>query len=694
MSYAMPAPVVGVEEAQEWTPALQAVLARVRLRARRRVAWLRKLWHEEGESGGRLAVTHTEVDAALDDRDAPALEAAWYASEESLDALNDELAHVEAALAGDAESRLAFLHQIFGLSAQDSDLFHAAALDPSLARVYAYLQDHAGRGYATEELAARLFGHGRCGLWSPESPLRRWQLVAQREVTPGEPPLLACDRMVRDWLLGENALDEHLVGMAAIHPPLPPLEGWPVAETAQLLANTDNGASINRARVCIAGPLGSGRRTLAACISAELGLPLLAIDTDRIEDQAWPQVFIRAQRQAYLDRCALAWFGEKALRRSWPQVVPPFPVQFVICEPGEAATPVPDVVDYQVAMPMPSLDERRALWKSYVPGSRVWPTEGFEAMVQRHRVTVGEMAAVARKQATGPEQAAAMIRQAQRHRLGKLAQPLECSFTWDDLVISNSLSDALEDRLFEAKERVAFWERPEARRLFPQGRGLVALFSGKPGTGKTMAAQVIAASLRLDLFRIDLSAVVSKYVGETSQNLERILSRAEHMDIVLLFDEADALFGKRTEIKDAHDRFANTDTNYLLQAIENYGGVALLSTKKKSTIDPAFIRRLRYILDFPKPDPAQRLRIWRQVLTELTGPETVQALAESLETLAAGVETTGAQIKFAILAALFAARRDGTPLALPHLLRGLDRELTKEGRSLNDRERKQLLDSG
>lgn len=696
MSYAMPALAMGVEEEQALSPALQQVLTRVRLRARRRAMWLRKLWHEEGESGGRLAVTHAELDTVLDDRDAPASEAAWYASEANLGILNHELAKVEAAIASDTDSRFALLHQVFSLRAQDSDLFQAClalSLDPSLARVYAYLQDHARRGYVTEDLVARLFGHGRCCRQGYESPLRRWQLIIEREVAPSEPPLLACDRMVRDWLLGEETLDEHLIGKAYTYPPRVPLDGWPVKEIAHFLSNTGNGAQVNRSRIRIAGPPGSGRRTLAACISAERGLPLLAIDADQIEDQAWPRVFIRAQRQAYLGRCALAWYGEKALRRPWPQVVPPFPVQFLICEPDESSSPVPNVVDHRVMMPSSLLDERRALWQRVVPNSQTWPAQAFEALVRRHRVTIGEVTAVARKQVRGPEQAATMIREAQRHRLGKLAQLLECSFTWDDLVVSDDLRTALEDLLFEAKERVAFWERPAARRLFPQGRGLVGLFSGKPGTGKTMAAQVIAASLGLDLFRIDLSSVVSKYVGETSQNLERVFSRAEHMDIVLLFDEADALFGKRTEIKDAHDRFANTDTNYLLQAIENYGGVALLSTNKKSNLDPAFIRRLRYVLDFPKPDFAQRLRIWHQVLAELTGSETVQALSKGLEALAAGVEATGAQIKFATLTALFAARRDGKPLGLKHLLRGLDRELTKEGRSMNERERMQLFNA-
>ena len=158
------------------------------------------------------------------------------------------------------------------------------------------------------------------------------------------------------------------------------------------------------------------------------------------------------------------------------------------------------------------------------------------------------------------------------------------------------------------------------------------------------------------------------------------------MDIVLFFDEADALFSKRTEVKDAHDRFANTDTDYLLQAIESYDGIAILATNKKANLDTAFTRRLRYVLEFAEPDATQRLRIWRQITAELAGPERTQALDQHLRLLAEDVPLTGAQIKAAILTALFMARRQGRPLDLETLLAGLNRELLKEGRALSGRE--------
>jgi SpoVK/Ycf46/Vps4 family AAA+-type ATPase len=204
----------------------------------------------------------------------------------------------------------------------------------------------------------------------------------------------------------------------------------------------------------------------------------------------------------------------------------------------------------------------------------------------------------------GAPQAAAVVREAARSRLGDLVELLECPFEWDDLVVPETIREVLEDLVFEARDRAAFWENPRACRLFPQGSGLFALFAGATGSGKTMAPRSLRAALKRDLFRIDLSGMVSQYIGETSKNLNRALSVVPN-DEVLLFDEADVLFGKRTEVHDAHDRYANTDTNYLLQAIEVYRGVALLATNRKADIDPAIIRRLRFVVDFPRMPNAE-----------------------------------------------------------------------------------------
>jgi adenylate kinase family enzyme len=514
--------------------------------------------------------------------------------------------------------------------------------------------------------------------------------VDERDAGAGEPRLFACDPAIREWLCGGDGVDPELVEVARVQPALAPLASWPTAEVLALVERTlasDGG----RLRLRIAGLPGSGRRTLAATVSARLGLTLLAIDSDAVDDSSWPRLFLRAQRQAFLGRTALAWTGERAARR-WPRVADCFPLQFLVGE--TVPEPAPPLIDHLFELPVPSLVEREALWRGHLPAAASWPERRFQLLVSQHRATPGDIAAVARAGASTVDEATSLVRSAARHRLGELAEPLPCTFAWDDLVVPSGLREALGDFVFEAGARARFWEAPAAQRLFPQGRGLMALFTGPPGTGKTMAAQVIAASLGVDLFRIDLSSVVSKWVGETSRNLERVLGRAAKMDVVLLFDEADALFGRRTDIHDAHDRFANTDTNYLLQAIESYSGVAVLATNRRNNIDPAFTRRLRYVLEFPLPEAAERAQIWTRLIGELAGAGRLRVLLPAIELLAGAIELTGAQVKQSLLTALFAAGRDGEPLGARQLCRGIERELLKEGRALDGRVRDRLVGHG
>jgi MoxR-like ATPase len=671
---------------------LTLVLERVRLRSRLRAEWLRHLWAREGPQ----RTAHAAADAVLDDRDAPEAEQDWISTRRPLDKLRTRLAAVEDRLQSVKRSRLTEFERRFGLDPAESDLLQAClahALDPALGRAFAYLDDHGGRAYVTEPLAARLFGHGRTGPWTPESALYRWQLIHARDAGPGEPAALACDPQVRDWFLGRHTLDASLVGIARIVGVRDPLATWPLQRAIELFQGAlrrDHGPT--PLRLVLSGPPGSGRRTFAAAVAAGLGLRLLAIDGDAIDESDWATCFLRAQRQAFLDRCALVWQGDGALRRPWPHVVPLFPVQFVVAEPGQAPLALDGAVAHRLELPPINADDRRRLWAEHLDAASGWKPEDLERLANRYRATAGEIAGVARKGVRTAAEAARGVREATRDRLGNLAQRLECPFGWRDLVVADPLRDVLEDMVFEATARGPFWERRGARRLFPQGRGLVALFSGMPGTGKTMAAQVIAARLGLDLYRVDVSAMVSKWVGELAQNFERLLVRAAPLNAVILFDEADTFFSKRTvDVRDAQDKFANIDAGHLMIAIEKYDGIAILATNLKSNVDPAFLRRIRYVVDFPKPDAKERREIWRQVVAGLVTPDIFEPIAPALDHLAANVEATGAQIKYAVLAAAFTAARRREALALPHLLRGLNRELVKEGRSLAGRDQERLL---
>jgi adenylate kinase family enzyme len=666
------------------------LLRRVRLRARLRVAWLRELWATVRPSTEAAPPLQVEIDRILDDHDAPAREAEWLATSPVVAALRPPLEEAEAALRG--AGRLAELEATLGLSAWELDAVQttlALALDPSLGRLFAYLQDDGDRPYVTEELVSRLYGHGRGDFLGP-SAARRWSLLAEREVAPGGPRLLECDPWLRDWLLGGEELDPRLRGAARVAPPRPPLPSWPTPALSQWIQETLSRTPSSPVRLVLSGLPGSGRRSFGAALAAELGLHVTVIDADRLREADWEACFVAAQRQAFLDRGALAWTGERALQQPWPRSVPWFPLQFVVTAPGRQPLPEPGVLDRFVALSLPTVAERRSLWEVHRGDQPPWPEEETQRLATLYRATPGQIAQVVRSGARTPGEAAARLRDVTRRQLGELAKPLASALTWDDLVVPPTLRQSLDELVFEATERAALWEQPAAQRLFPQGRGLLALLAGPPGTGKTMAAQVIAGRLGYDLFRIDLSTVVSKYVGETSKHLEQLLSQAEELDVVLLFDEADSLFGQRTGVQDAHDRYANTDTSYLLQAIESFRGIALLASNKRANVDSAFMRRLRYVLEFPNPEEPQRSLLWRQLLRELAGPEQSAALEGSAASLSRA-KLSGAQIKSSILTGLFGARRDGAPLTPAHLQKGIDRELLKEGRLVTTQARESWI---
>ena len=454
----------------------------------------------------------------------------------------------------------------------------------------------------------------------------------------------------------------------------------------RLRAALAQGATV---RCAVLGPRGSGRRTFAACVVARLGAGLLAVDSGDLNETEWPGVYLRAQRHAALSGDAILWIGPHGFRR--PPTTPAVcPLQFVIGDVESVPQRSDGVTDECVLLPALGLEERRGLWRRFVPASAAWQPGELDQVVERYRVTVGDIAAIGGAGVTQAGEVRELCRSLTRDRLSDLGHLLQCPFTRADLTVSTKLGAVIDEFLFEAREHASFWEAEAARRLFPRGRGLVALMTGPPGTGKTMAAQVIAGDLDLDLFRIDVAASVSKYIGETAKNLQRIFARAREMNAVLFFDEADALFSRRTEVKDSHDRYANTDTNYLLQLLEDFPGIALLATNKKQNIDPAFVRRLRYVMEFSRPQAAERRLIWGGLVSELSGHESEKRLERALDALATNLELTGAQIKLAVLTALFVARQTREPLALPHLLRGVDRELMKDGRSLAENERQKV----
>lgn len=269
--------------------------------------------------------------------------------------------------------------------------------------------------------------------------------------------------------------------------------------------------------------------------------------------------------------------------------------------------------------------------------------------------------------------------QARLHLEG-LGQRLESTVTWEDLILHQMQLRTLQEIAAHVRQRTKVCDSWGFRAKRSRGHGVSALFSGASGTGKTMAAEVLANELRLDLYRIDLNSVVSKYVGETEKNLRRVFDAAEDGGAILLFDEADALFGKRSEVKDSHDRYSNIEISYLLQRMEAYRGLAILATNMKEALDPAFLRRVRFVVQFPFPDAAQRAEIWRRILLENTPKEGID-----IDRLARLSVAGGSIRNIAMNAALLAADAD-EPIRMSHLLRAAQCEYARLQKSLTEAE--------
>jgi SpoVK/Ycf46/Vps4 family AAA+-type ATPase len=352
----------------------------------------------------------------------------------------------------------------------------------------------------------------------------------------------------------------------------------------------------------------------------------------------------------------------------------------------------------------PEFGSRRACWQrgAEEAGSTLAASD-LDALAWRFRFTPGQIAetvAAARRAArwraarvsstaASPDGARptadelfAAARAQSGHDLGALARRIEPKYAWRDIVLPPDQLNQLKEICDQARHRHLVFDEWGFGRKLSNGRGLSVLFSGPPGTGKTMSAEVIARELHLDLFKIDLSGIVSKYIGETEKNLNRIFDAAESADAILFFDEADALFGKRSEVQDAHDRYANIETAYLLQKMEEYEGVAILATNLRQNLDEAFMRRLSFIVQFPQPDAASRRLIWGGMWP----PQTPLADDVDLDCLSRQFKLSGGNIKNIVLAAAFLAAEEGGPVAMRHLLRAVQREYRKLGRALPEAE--------
>jgi DNA polymerase III delta prime subunit len=572
---------------------------------------------------------------------------------------------------------LAAVIDLFGLGPDEADILVLALapdFSPAYATLIAYLNDDVRRRFPTPDLVRRLFGAGPA--LDPANPLFGQGLLLP--VDPAEP---RTPRPCQEFA-ANPVLAGHLLGHALLYPPGLALEP-PEAESdpGPLAPLVEAIAAGLTPLVAFTGQAPAARKAAARGLARRLGRPLLCLA------EPAPTLLRDGLLAALLCGAILAIEADaKGLAALAPSLrAPTRPVILIPPEGSSWREALSGCAVLKIPFPLPERGARRLLWASAL--------QRYGLLTEA--AALGEVADRFRLSAAQIDCAAASIRQDRLLRpgersacaapalldaaraqsaaeLGGLARLATGSADFADII----LPPGCLAQLRQLGQAIRHRETVFSTWGFGGGPGLSALFSGGPGTGKSMSAGVLARQAGLDLWRIDLSAVVSKYIGETEKQLERIFSQARDGNAILFFDEADALFGKRSEVRDAHDRYANIEVSFLLQRIEMFDGVVILATNLARNIDAAFSRRLQFIIEFPLPDAALRERLWRAALPEAA------PLAPNIDYafLARHFQFAGGDIRVAALDAAFAAAADDAPIDMRRLLRAVSRQLLKQGK--------------
>ncbi|NLE99548.1 MAG: ATP-binding protein [Anaerolineales bacterium] len=618
----------------------------------------------------------------------------------------------EAAREAGCITRLAHLAAAFGLTVFELDAFLvclAPALDLRYERLYGYLQDDVTRHWPSVSLVLDLLCSSpeerlaRLAHFSLDAPLLRQRLL--RSATPTElhsasllGQALAVEPTVVAWLLGNyQAGPENRACVQVVEPQ--------ASDEDRLLAArawADLEPALGRADapiVVLHGPDELAQRAAARLVAQRLQQPLLVVDLAMSAAGEYPlrEVVTLALRDAVLLGAVPFFIGwDVVLNDGVPQpevLAEVSGYSHLALVGGEsvwrAQNATRDRALVWIELGAPHYAERRALWQHFL--GRVSPqgAPDVEELAGQFTLTAGEIrdaVAIARDaaaQRSDPLQLTdlfAAARARSNPRLAHLARKITPRYSWADIILPADQLAILRELVAAVRGRPTVLEGWGVGRKLAASDGLTALFAGPPGTGKTMAAEIIAGELKLDLYKIDLSTVVSKYIGETEKNLERIFSEAQSSNAILFFDEADAIFGKRSEVKDAHDRYANIEISYLLQRMEAYDGVTILATNLRANLDEAFTRRLQFAIDFPFPEEEDRIRIWEALF-----PPTVPRAPDiDLAFLAQRFKLAGGSIRNIIVNAAFLAAADNKSVTMQHLLHATRRELQKLGRLVNE----------
>jgi hypothetical protein len=610
--------------------------------------------------------------------------------------MRDISIEVEEAASLEPPPAAVLLSRGFGLSPFERNvllLSAATELDERIPSMIGAATGDPGQRFPTFGLAVQMFPNPAWDVLSPERPLLFWRLVDidHHENRPLTSSPIRPDQRIVAYLKGLNYMDERL------RPMVEPLEEVSAGEDVpasqhkvvdRMVHHLDAAAPEQRVPVLqLVGPFEQTKKLLARHLATRLGVHLFRMPAsvlpaapEELESigRLWSRETMLVPVALYLEEAdGVPSAGYSPVTRFLSQTggLVALSVRHHAVELGSGRDA------FEVAKPTPT--EQRSEWLGRLG---VGTPPMADQLAGQFNFDAQEIARIVEEvSASGPSDSAARdealwasCRARTRPHMESLAQRVEAKANWRDIVLPPAELSALERLSSQVRARSRVYDNWGYRDRMNRGFGITALFAGESGTGKTMAAEVIANELSLDLYRIDLSAVVDKYIGETEKNLRRLFDAAEDGGAILFFDEADALFGKRSEVKDSHDRYANIEINYLLQRMEGYRGLAILATNLKDALDKAFLRRIRFLVNFPFPDESMRLRMWQGVF-----PEKVP-LGQLDNHRLASFRLTGGHIHNAALCAAFLAADGGTEVTMPLVLDAIRQELRKLDRPIND----------
>jgi len=586
----------------------------------------------------------------------------------------------------DAPPAIDRLVQLFGLSEFERQivlLCAGAEMDWELAALCGESQGRPQRSSVTFALAMSIFPDSHWSALTPSRPLRQYRFVEPERGHGLTAAPLHLDERILHYLAGVNGLDARLEPLVRLCPTPAWIAGEHRSIAAQAAAALEAAAQ-NSAVVQLCGDDPSGQEDVAASASQGLGRQLFSVHAEDLP-QPGPdldQFVVLWQREALLGPAALFLQTGGALTPSSRHVAERLqgPLFLGCREPVRLTRPL---LRFQVDKPRPA--EQKRIWQQSLGPAAASFNGTLDGVSEQFRLSARTISSTgsllaAGKQPARPEDLWAACRSLARPKLEDLAQRIVPAAEWDDLVLPDPQRQVLRHLAAQVRQRMKVYETWGFSAKGQRGLGVSALFHGESGTGKTMAAEVMAHELSLDVYRVDLSGVVSKYIGETEKNLKQVFDAAEEGGVLLLFDEADALFGKRGDVKDSHDRYSNIEVGYLLQRMESYQGLAILTTNLKSSLDRAFQRRLRFTVHFPFPDAAQREAIWRRVFPADTPTEELDAKK------LAQLNVSGGNIRNIALNAAFLAAQAGVPVQMAHLAKAAGLEAQKIERALSGAE--------